>query len=78
MREYVILIESGPNNFSAWCPDLEGVAATGATREECIAEMQSALSFHIECLLADGDTVPAPTSSAATVVVPFPTAALAS
>lgn len=79
MREYVIIIEAGPHNFSAYCPDLDGVAATGATREECIASMQQALAFHIDGMLDDREPVPAPTSSAATVVVPFPTtSALAS
>lgn len=79
MREYVIILEAGPRNFSAYCPDLDGVAATGDSREECIVNMQHALAFHIEGMLDDSEPVPAPTSSAVTIVVPFPTAsALAS
>ena len=40
--QYLILIEGGPpTNYSAWSPDLPGCAATGATIEECEAEMPS-------------------------------------
>ncbi len=33
---YPIVIEWGPNNYSAYCPDVPGVIATGGTVEECI------------------------------------------
>jgi len=53
--QYLILIEGGPpTNYSAWSPDLPGCAATGATIEECEAEMKEAIAFHLEGLAEDG------------------------
>ena len=48
--EYAIVIEQTPRNFSAFAPDLPGCVATGATRDEVIAEMRAAIAFHIESL----------------------------
>ncbi|MBM2823392.1 MAG: uncharacterized protein HW413_2138 [Thermoleophilia bacterium] len=58
-EEYLILIEGGPpTNYSAWSPDLVGCAATGATIDECEAEMKDAIAFHLEGLADDGDPIP--------------------
>ncbi len=65
---YPIVIEGDEaTNFSAYSPDLPGVAATGATREECEAQMREAIAFHIEGLGDHGDVVPAPASTGAYV-----------
>ncbi|MBV8946702.1 MAG: type II toxin-antitoxin system HicB family antitoxin, partial [Solirubrobacterales bacterium] len=41
---YLILVEgSPPSNYSAWSPDLPGCVATGATVDECVAEMRKAI-----------------------------------
>ena len=70
MSQYVIVIEGdGSTNYSAYAPDLPGVAATGATVEECAAEMSEAIAFHIEGLRLAGEPVPPPTSRATTVNV---------
>ena len=46
MSSYLIVIESGEaTNFSAYCPDLPGVVATGATADECADEMREAIGF---------------------------------
>ena len=34
MAKYTIIIEKGEGNYSAYCPDLPGVAAAGETEEE--------------------------------------------
>ena len=71
MRSYnfVIHLEGGPpSNWAAYCPDLPGVVATGDTREECITNMREAIAFHIEGMIADGETLPEP-STATTVHV---------
>ena len=34
MKEYTVIYERGPNNWSAYSPDVPGCAATGKTREE--------------------------------------------
>ena len=70
MSAYLVVIEGdGSTNYSAYCPDLPGVVATGDTVEECAAEMADAIAFHIEGMRADGESVPAPTSRGVTVEV---------
>lgn len=69
-NRYLIVIEGdGSTNYSSYSPDLPGVAATGATRQECEHEMQQAIAFHIEGLRGDGDPVPEPQSTASYAVV---------
>jgi predicted RNase H-like HicB family nuclease len=66
----LIVIEGdGTTNYSAYCPDLPGVAATGVTVEECQAEMQEAIGFHIEGMREAGEPIPPPTSRGVTVEV---------
>lgn len=48
--EYSIVFEETPRNFSAYVPDLPGCVATGATRDDVVREMRSAIAFHIESL----------------------------
>jgi predicted RNase H-like HicB family nuclease len=70
VSKYLIVIEGdGSINYSAYAPDLPSVVATGATVEECEAEMSEAIAFHIEGLRLAGEPVPPPTSRAATVNV---------
>lgn len=59
----------GTTNYSAYCPDLPGVAATGDTVEECEGEMADAIAFHIEGMRGAGEPIPLPTSRGATVEV---------
>ena len=66
--EYAIVIEQTPRNFSALAPDLPG-CATGATRDDVIAEMRAAIAFHIESLLEHREPVPAPRGTTAVVAV---------
>ena len=48
-ERYLILVEGGPpSNYSAWSPDVLGCVAVGDSVEECVAEMRSALAFHLE------------------------------
>lgn len=55
MSQYAIVIEGdGSANYSAYAPDLAGVAATGDTLEECEAAMREAIEFHIEGLRLAG------------------------
>lgn len=68
-RRYVVLIESGPRNFSAYVPDLPGCVSTGRTLAEVRRNIREAIAFHIEGTEADGETVPEPTSTCAMVRV---------
>ncbi|HXD55716.1 MAG TPA: type II toxin-antitoxin system HicB family antitoxin [Solirubrobacteraceae bacterium] len=61
-ERYLILIEGGPpSNFSAWSPDVLGCVATGATIDDCIAEMRSAIAAHLELMAANDEALPEPT-----------------
>jgi predicted RNase H-like HicB family nuclease len=57
---YVVLIEQGPRNCSAFIPDLPGCYAFADTIDEIVQQMQVGIPFHIEGLERDGDPVPAP------------------
>ena len=59
---YAIIIEKAQNNYAAYAPDVPGCAATGATVEETIAQMRSALEFHFEGLREDNDPIPEATT----------------
>jgi len=53
VSQYAIVIEGdGLSNYSAYAPDLPGVAATGDTLDEAEAAMREAVEFHIEGLRA--------------------------
>ena len=67
---YAIVIEKAEGNFSAYVPDLPGCVATGATPEEVEAEIRSAIEFHLEGLVADGEAVPEATSRVDYVDIP--------
>jgi predicted RNase H-like HicB family nuclease len=65
----VVLEGDDASGYSAFTLDLPGiVVATGATRNECLSDMREAIAFHIECLRADGEPVPEPTTSPMTLV----------
>ncbi len=60
--KFLVVIEKGENNFSAYSPDVSGCVSTGKTVEETISNMKEALEFHIEGLLEDGESFPSPKS----------------
>jgi len=69
MFRYTIVIEKADANYSAYCPDLPGCVATGATAEEATERIREAIQFHIEGLRAEGLDVPPPATRAALVEV---------
>jgi len=54
--QYLVIVEKAENNYAAFSPDVPGCVATGATVEETLNEMRSALEFHLEGL----DQLPQP------------------
>lgn len=64
MDEYLIVIEEGVGNFSAYCPDLPGCVAAAETIEEVQALMREAIELHLRGLAEDGLPLPAPSSRA--------------
>jgi predicted RNase H-like HicB family nuclease len=67
--KYLIVIEQAATGFSAYSPDLPGCASTGATREECEANMHEAIEFHLDGLRLEGEPIPEPSTTAAFVEV---------
>ena len=59
---FLIIIEKGAENYSAYSPDVLGCAATGKSVEETLGNMKDALKFHFEGILEDGEEIPAPKS----------------
>ncbi|MES2331680.1 MAG: type II toxin-antitoxin system HicB family antitoxin [Bacteroidota bacterium] len=60
MEKYIVVIEKGENNYSAFSPDVWGCVATGKTVEEVTEEIKEALQFHIESMVESGEDVPQP------------------
>ena len=69
MTEYTVIYERGPNNWSAYVPDLPGCIATGKTRSELETQIREAIEFHIEGLQRHGELVPEPSVEAGIVGV---------
>jgi predicted RNase H-like HicB family nuclease len=61
---YAVIIEKGPNNYSAYVPDLPGCISVGDALEEVKAMIREAIDFHIDGMLEDGLPIPPPTSQA--------------
>lgn len=62
MKKYPIVIEKANGNYSAYCPDLPGCVATGATVSEVKKNMKEAIELHIHGLQEDGIPIPRPST----------------
>lgn len=60
MENYLIIIEKCKNNYSAYSPDINGVVATGKTKEETRKNFIDALELHLEGLKEDHLSIPKP------------------
>lgn len=60
--KYLVIIEKGPNNYSAYVPDLPGCVSTGKTMREIKKQIKEAIEFHIDGLKEDGLPVPEPST----------------
>jgi predicted RNase H-like HicB family nuclease len=75
MKGYVVVFEGdGESGYSAYSPDLPGVIAAGATRQETEQLMIEAMAEHIAVLRQTGQPVPEP-SEADSVAILDPAAA---
>ena len=61
---YVMIIEKGERNYSAYLPDLPGCVATGKSVEEVKERMRGAIDLHLRGMREDGLPIPEPTSVA--------------
>ncbi len=69
MVKYAIIIEKAKGNYSAYCPDLPGVIATGKTTEETIRRIKEAIEFHLEGLKEENVAIPEPTTQVISIEV---------
>ena len=69
---YLIIIERGEHNLSAYVPDPPGCVATGHTRDEVLSRMREAIELHLQGMREDGEPVPEPNSDPAWVDVSLP------
>jgi predicted RNase H-like HicB family nuclease len=63
MTKYAVVIEKGPNNLSAYVPDLPGCITTGKTLEEIQRNIVEAIELHLEGLREDGEPIPEPSTA---------------
>ena len=75
MYRFLILIEEGEHNYSAYVPDLPGCVATGRTREEVEKNMREAIILHLEGMLEDQEPIPVSQTSAEYIDVSLPNSA---
>lgn len=69
-KHFLIIIEQGSRNYSAYAPDLPGVIATDKTLEEVQKNMKVAIEMHLQGMIEDHEPIPTPQSVAAFVDVP--------
>ncbi len=72
MRRFLIIIEQGIHNYSAYVPDLPGCIATGKTVEEVKANMSEAIRMHLEGMIEDHEEIPAPQTLAEYLDIAIP------
>ena len=65
--KYLLVLESGARNWSAYFPDVPGCVATGRTREQTIQRAREALKLHLAGLREDGLELPEPMTTAVEV-----------
>jgi len=70
MKEYAGVVEKGPNNYSAYVPDLPGCISTGKTLKEIKAKIREAIELHLGGIIEDGLPIPESTSVAIEIALP--------
>lgn len=60
--KFLVIIEKGGANYSAYSPDLPGCIATGSSVEKTLDSMRSAIEFHLEGMIENGEALPTPRS----------------
>ena len=70
MTGFVVVFEGDDKSgYSAYCPDLPGVVAAAATRQETRALMMEAMAAHLAFPRKTGQPVPEPGETAGVVVL---------
>ena len=75
MSRFLIILEQGEHNYSAYVPDLPGCIATGRTLQEVEQNMREAIALHVQAMLEDGEPIPVSQSIAEYVNISVPDSA---
>jgi predicted RNase H-like HicB family nuclease len=75
MYRYLVIIESGEHNYSAYVPDLPGCITTGATYEEVQKNIREAIALHLRGMIEDHEPIPVPQTAAEYADIPIPDSA---
>ena len=67
--KYPVVIEKIKRNYSAYCPDLPGCAATGRTTAEALKRMKGAISLHLAGLREDRLPIPESSTSVGYITI---------
>jgi len=65
--KYLVIIEHGSGNLSAYVPDLPGCVSTGETTDDVLRNIREAIQGHLEVMRQFGDPIPQPITDAAHV-----------
>lgn len=69
MKKYLVIFERTSTGYSAYVPDLLGLAVFGKTRAEVEQNAREGIAFHIEGLRLEGLPIPEPSTESATLEV---------
>ncbi len=59
-KEFLVVFEAGPNNFSAFAPDIPGCYGLGDSLSLTRVRFREAAEAHLAWMAADGDALPEP------------------
>lgn len=62
-KDFLVVFEAGPKNFSAFAPDIPGCFALGDTVEITRARFLDAVQAHLEWMASDHDPMPEPVTT---------------
>jgi len=62
-KEFLVVFEAGPNNFSAFAPDIPGCYALGDTVDIARERFLGAVKAHLDWMAADHDPIPEPVTT---------------
>ncbi|MEA2689473.1 MAG: hypothetical protein QOD51_2080, partial [Candidatus Eremiobacteraeota bacterium] len=61
---YAVIYEPTATGFSAYVPDLPGIAVAGKSRDETREMLRKAIAWHLDAMLASGQSIPPPVTGA--------------
>jgi predicted RNase H-like HicB family nuclease len=65
MKEFVAVFEKTSTGWSAYVPDLPGLGVAAGTYDATEELLREGITFHVEGLLEDGESIPEPTTRVA-------------